>query len=252
MHYFNGQVAIVTGGGSGIGRAVAQVLAREGARVVIANRRRELGEETAHAIHAAGGEAIYIPCDIADAGQVETLVSQTVAHYGALHVAVNNASIGGPSTILADYPIRDWGEVIQTNLVGTFYNLKYEIPAMLAAGGGAICNLTSILGTVGDGSGISAYVASKHGIVGLTKAAALEYATANVRINAVGPGYIDTPLLDRYRPHPEIWSALQAAHPVGRMGQPEEVAELVAWLCSERASFCTGGYYVVDGGYLAR
>jgi len=252
MGYFEGQVAIVTGGGSGIGQSSAVLFAKEGARVVIANRRKEKGEETVQMIHDAGGEAIFIACDIGKADQVENLVKKTVDHFGALNIAVNNASIGGPNSPVADYPMGDWEQVIQVNLIGSYYCMKYQIPALLAGGGGAICNITSILGAVGANSGLSAYVASKHGIVGLTKSAALEYAQKNIRVNAVGPAYIDTPLLDRYRDNADIWGMLNAAHPVGRMGKPEEVAELIVWLCSERASFCTGNYYPVDGGYLAQ
>ena len=252
MAYFDGQVAIVTGGGSGIGQSAAHIFGREGAKVVIANRTPAKGEAVAQEVINAGGEAIYVQCDIGKADQVENLVKKTVSHFGGLHIAVNNASIGGPNSPIADYPLEDWELVTQINLVGTFYCMKYQLAAMVPNGGGAICNITSILGDVGANSGISAYVASKHGIVGLTKSAALEYAAQGVRVNAVGPGYIDTPLLDRYRGTPEIWAALNAAHPVGRIGTSGEVAELIVWLCSERASFCTGGYYAVDGGYLAQ
>jgi len=252
MSYFDGQVAIITGAGAGIGRAVAVLMAREGAKVVVANRRPEKGEETVQSIQDAGGDGIYIRCDISKPEDVENLVSKTKDHYGAVHIGVNNASIGGPNAPLADYTLDDWHQVMQTNTNGTFYCMKYQIPELLTAGGGAICNLTSILGAVGTNAGLAAYVTTKHAIVGMTRSAALEYASAGVRVNSVGPGYIDTPLLDRYRSSPEVWAGLQAAHPVGRLGEANEVAELVTWLCSDRSSFCTGGYYTVDGGYTAQ
>jgi NAD(P)-dependent dehydrogenase (short-subunit alcohol dehydrogenase family) len=245
------KVALVTGASSGIGRAIALACGREGARVVVSDVDVSGGEDTAALVRAAGGEAIFVAADVGQPADCEALVDRTVAHYGRLDVACNNAGIGGPQAPTADYPLDGWAQVININLSGVFYGMKYQIAAMLQGGGGAIINMASILGAVGF-AGAPAYAAAKHGVLGLTKAAALEYSALGVRINAVGPAFIHTPMIGALEQDPAASAALVASHPIGRLGQPEEVAELVAWLACDRASFVTGAYYPVDGGYLAR
>ena len=208
------------------------------------------GNETVLQIKSQGGDAVFIKADTSKPGDNESLVAQTVKHYGGLHIACNNAGIGGPLVPAGDYPIADWDKVIGINLSGVFYGMHYQIPAMLSSGGGSIVNMASILGMVGT-KNLSAYVAAKHGVVGLTKAAALEYADKKIRINSIGPGYINTPLLTNTLDEPTI-NALAALHPIGRLGSSEEVAELVLWLSSSKASFVTGSYYTIDGGYTAQ
>ncbi len=244
------KVAIVTGAGSGIGRAIASLYAAEGAKVVVADIDEKGGNETVQMIKAKNGEAIFILSDSSSADGNRQLVEQTVKQFGKLDIACNNAGIGGPLAPTGEYPVDGWDKVISINLSGVFYGMRHQIPAMLAAGGGAIVNIASILGNVG--SRLSpAYVAAKHGVVGLTKTAALEYADKNIRVNSVGPGYIVTPLLTKNLT-PDIMNGLAAMHPIGRLGTAEEVAELVLWLSSSKASFVTGSYYPVDGGYLAQ
>ena len=245
------KVALVTGASSGIGRAIALVWAREGAKVVVSDVNVQAGEETAALVRAAGGDAIFVAADVGKPEDCDALVQRTVAHYGRLDVACNNAGIGGPQAPTADYPLDGWAQVININLSGVFYGMKYQIAAMLKNGGGAIINMASILGALGFANS-AAYTAAKHGVLGLTKAAALEYSAKGVRVNAVGPGFIHTPMISGLEQDPSTHAALVAAHPMGRLGQPEEIAELVAWLASDRASFVTGAYYPVDGGYLAR
>lgn len=243
------RTAIVTGAGSGIGRAVALAYARAGARVVASDLNETGGQETVRLVTAAGGTCIFVRADVSSPGDNEGLVDAAVKEFGALHIACNNAGIGGELNPVADLSVEGWRRVIDINLSGAFYGMRAQIPRMLDAGGGAIVNMASILGQVGT-AGAAAYVAAKHGLVGLTRTAALDYAARGIRVNAVGPGYIDTPLL-AVLPD-EARAGLAALHPIGRIGRVEEVASLVVWLSSDEASFVTGAYYPVDGGYLAR
>lgn len=247
---FAGKVALVTGGASGIGEACVLTLARGGARVAIVDLNQELGDQTVAAVQQAGGEAIFLRVDVADPQAVEQMVATTVETFGRLDIAVNNAGIGGEPNPTGGYSIEGWRKVIDVNLNSVFFCMRYEIPQMLAQGGGAIVNMASILGSVGFATA-PAYVAAKHGVVGLTKAAALEYGKQGLRINSVGPGFIKTPLLAGALDD-QTQAYLSGLHAVGRMGESQEVAELVAFLCSDQASFLTGGYYLVDGGYTAQ
>lgn len=245
------RTAIVTGAGSGIGRAIALAYAREGARQVLSDLNEEGGEETVRQIRDAypEAEAVFLRADAASPEDNETLVRAAVDRFGGLHIACNNAGIGGELKPVGELSIEGWRKVVEVNLSGVFYAMRYQIPAMLESGGGAIVNMASILGQVGT-PGAAGYVSAKHGVLGLTRTAALEYTAQGIRVNAIGPAYIDTPLLsalpDDARP------ALVALHPIGRLGRPEEVAELAVWLASPAASFVSGSYYPVDGGYLAQ
>lgn len=250
MSILKDKVAIVTGAGSGIGKQVALKYAAEGAKVVVSDIAEKGGNETVAEIKAAGGEAIFVKADTSSAEENEYLVQQAVEKYGALHIACNNAGVGGPQKLTGEYPLDGWQKVIDINLTGVFYGMRAQLAAILKSGGGNIVNMASILGKVGFANSV-AYVAAKHGVIGLTETAAIEYAAKGVRINAVGPGFIKTPLVESSMDQASK-DSLVALHPMGRLGESEEVAELVVWLSSDKASFVTGAYYNVDGGYLAR
>jgi NAD(P)-dependent dehydrogenase (short-subunit alcohol dehydrogenase family) len=244
------KVALVTGAGSGIGEAVALLFAKHGARLVLADVDMAGCERVAGAVKTAGSEVITVRNDVSVAAECEAAVAAAMKAFGRLDVAVNNAGIGGPAAPTGEYPLDGWEKVIGVNLNGVFHGMRYQIPAMLKSGGGSIINIASILGQVGFAYS-SAYVAAKHGVVGLTKNAAMEYAAQGIRVNSVGPGFIRTPLLDKHLTEEQL-AGIAALHPIGRLGRSEEVAELVVWLASDKASFVTGSYYAVDGGYLTR
>jgi NAD(P)-dependent dehydrogenase (short-subunit alcohol dehydrogenase family) len=248
-----GKVCVVTGAASGIGRAIALAWARDGARVVVSDLASAAtgGEETVAMVRAAGAEAIFVAADVAREADCAALVAACVERFGRLDAACNNAGVAGALGPIADYATDEWQRVLSVNLTGVFLCMKHQIPAMLATGGGAIVNIASILGAVGF-AGAPAYTAAKHGVVGLTKVAALDYAARGIRTNAVEPAFIHTPMIAAMEGDPATRQALEALHPAGRLGRPEEVAELVAWLSSDRASFVNGAYYAIDGGYLAR
>ena len=249
MKLLENKVAIITGAGSGIGKATAELFAREGAKVVVSDISEAHGNSAVEEIKKKGGEAFFVKADSSKPEDNEALVKQTIQKYGGLDIAVNNAGIGGPLGLTGEYPLDGWKKVVDINLSGVFYGLRYQIPAMLEKGG-SIVNIASILGSTATKFS-PAYVAAKHGVVGLTKAAALEYADKKIRINAVGPGYIKTPLVMNTLDKPAL-DALVGLHPIGRLGFAEEIAELILWLASSKASFVTGGYYAADGGYLAQ
>lgn len=246
---FKDKVALVTGAGSGIGAAIAAELAAEGAAVVVQDLDLAKAKAVTEAILAKGGKATAAAGDVADPDQMAELVRNTAGWGGALHLLVNNAGIGGPLAPVGEYPLDGWKKVIDVNLNGVFYGMRFAIPEMLKTGAGSIVNMSSILGSVGF-AGASAYVAAKHALQGLTRAAAIEYAAKGIRVNAVGPAFIETPLLSALPPGAK--EGLVAIHPIGRLGTPEEVAALTLFLLSDRASFVTGSYHLVDGGYTAQ
>lgn len=252
------KIAIVTGAGSGLGEATSMLFARNGATVVLADLDVPGAQRVLRRIEEAGGRGLVVKTDVSKPNDVRAVVDAAVTKYGRLDIAVNNAGIGGPTAPTGEYPIDGWETVIGINLSGVFYGMRYQIPAMLASGGGAIVNMASVAGKVGLPNA-SGYVAAKHGVIGLTATAAVEYAQRGIRVNAVGPAFIRTPLLGK-RAVLDASSAdagaetqaLAALHPMNRLGEPGEVAELVLFLASDRASFVTGSYYNVDGGYLAQ
>jgi NAD(P)-dependent dehydrogenase (short-subunit alcohol dehydrogenase family) len=246
-----GKVALITGGTSGIGRDTAILFAEEGAKVVITGRREAEGNETIALVKAAGGEGLFVKSDASKAADVQSAVQKTVEKFGRLDLAFNNAGVEGNWKPIIEQTEEDWDTVININLKGTWLCLKFEIQQMLKqGGGGAIVNMSSVAGLMGAG-GAGIYVASKHGVIGLTRTAALEYAAKGIRVNAVCPAVIETPMADRAFADPEISKRILAQHPIGRFGKPMEIAEAVLWLCSNKSSFMTGHYIVLDGGMRA-
>jgi NAD(P)-dependent dehydrogenase (short-subunit alcohol dehydrogenase family) len=247
-----GKVALVTGGASGIGQAVALAMAQAGATIVLADVQVDLGEATRQQIEANGGTALFVQADISRSADVTALIQQTVATYGRLDCAFNNAGIVSMPGPMHECTDEDWDRVMATNLKGTWFCMKYEIQQMLRQGGGVIVNTTSAVSEVGL-AGMASYVASKHGVLGLTRTAAVEYATAGIRVNAIGPGATRTPLLNWViGGNPEVEAQITALAPMERLGLPDELAGAVIWLCSDAASFVTGQNIIVDGGMLAR
>jgi len=247
-----GKIVLVTGGGSGIGRAASLALAKEGAKVAVSDVVVAGGEETVRLIKAVGSEATFIKADVAKAAEIEALIKKVVETYGRLDCAVNNAGIEGAMASTVDCSEENFDRIIAVNLKGVWLCMKHEIPQMLKQGGGAIVNTASVAGLIGF-QGLPAYVASKHGVNGLTKTAALEYAKQGIRVNAVCPGVIQTPMLDRlFTGQPGAGEIIAAMEPVGRLGKPEEIAAAVVWLCSDASSFVTGLPMAVDGGLIAQ
>jgi NAD(P)-dependent dehydrogenase (short-subunit alcohol dehydrogenase family) len=246
-----GKVALVTGGTTGIGRDTAVLFAKEGAKVVVSGRREAEGKETLELIRAAGGDGLFVQGDVSKAADVEDLIKKTVAKFGRLDVAFNNAGIEGKWVPITEQSEEDWDRTIDINLKGTWLCLKYEIRQMLKqGGGGAIVNMASVAGLMGNATAAT-YCASKHGVMGLTKAAALETAVNGIRVNVVCPAVIETPMADRAFADPVVNKWVLGMHAIGRFGRPMEIAEGVLWMCSERASFMTGQSLVLDGGFLA-
>jgi NAD(P)-dependent dehydrogenase (short-subunit alcohol dehydrogenase family) len=250
MGNFDKHVALVSGAGSGLGKTIALELGTEGAAVVATDMNLETAQATATAIVAAGGRAIAVKHNTTSLADNEAAVAAAINEFGKLTLAVNNAGIGDPAAFIGEMDMSQWDHMINVNLNGVAYAMRHEIPAIKAAGGGAIVNMASILGTIGVVGVPAGYTAAKHAVVGLTKQAALEYAADGIRINSVGPAFIKTPLLNNMPS--EALTALASEHPLGRLGEPEEVSALVCFLLSDRASFITGSYNLVDGGYTAK
>ncbi|MBN2099598.1 MAG: SDR family oxidoreductase [Dehalococcoidia bacterium] len=252
MKRFEGKVVLVTGGGSGIGRATSLAFVSEGARVVIDDINVEGGEETLAMVRSAGGEGVFVKADVSNAAEVEAMVQKAMDIYGHLDCACNNAGVGEPLKRVHNTSEDNWDRVMATNLKGVYLCMKYEIPPMLKQGKGAIVNTASLAGLKGL-SGQASYVASKHGVVGLTKSAAIEYATLGIRINCICPGVINTPLIaPNMKDRPHVEKGYIDMEPIGRLGRPEEIASAVLWLCSDEASFVVGSVFSVDGGVVAR
>ena len=263
MKEFENKVAVITGGSSGIGRETAIAFAEKGAKVVIASRRQKESEETVQLVQEVGSEAIFVPTDVTKATEVENLIGQAVETYGRIDYAFNNAGTLGRLGAIVDNSESNWNQIVDTNLKGTWLSMKYQITQMLKQGEGVIVNNASIAGIVGSRNAgvnnikqcrnVAIYSASKHGVIGLTKSLALEYAKAGIRINAVCPGGVETDMLDRLvGGNSESKVKIAAAHPIGRIGRPSEVAKAVVWLCSDDASFITGHSLVIDGGYTVQ
>ncbi|HVI46075.1 MAG TPA: glucose 1-dehydrogenase [Chitinophaga sp.] len=248
MNQLQNKVALVTGATSGIGRSVAIAYAREGAKVVVNGTNEIRGQEVVQEINDNGGAAVFIKADISSAEECAMLVNRTIETFSRLDIACNNAGAFYPTVPVADFDHDQWRHIINVNLNGTFYCMQYQLKAMLLQGQGVIVNMASIAGQI-TFPGISAYAASKHAIIGLTKTAALEYGASGIRINVVGPAIIETPMVDNNFTKEQL-DFLLPRHPLGRFGKAAEVAELVLWLCSPAASFVNGAYYPIDGGYL--
>jgi len=254
MSEFEGKVALVTGAAGGIGRASALALALKGARVVVADVQADQGMETVRMIEEKGGEAIFARTDVSQSGDVRALIERTIETFGRLDYGVNNAGIGGANAPTADYPEEEWNRIIGINLTGVWLCMKYEIPEMLKQGKGAIVNTASAMGLTGL-SLVCGYVAAKHGVVGLTKVAAMEYAEKGIRVAAVCPGFVETPMMDEAAliggvPKEDFYKALASFSSTKRVGKAGEIAEAVLWLCSDGASYVTGSTLVVDGGWI--
>ncbi|MEK6279319.1 MAG: SDR family oxidoreductase [Acidobacteriota bacterium] len=246
--FYTGKVAFVTGGGSGIGRAAALAFAREGASVTVADVSEQGSHETARLIEEKGGRALAIKCDVTQFEEVKAALDKTIEAFGRLDFAFNNAGVEQRNAAIAEFEEDEWNRILDVNLRGVFLCMKYEIPLLLEQGGGAIVNTSSGAGVIGIKGG-AAYAAAKHGVIGLTKSAALDYAAQNIRVNVVAPGYIATPMMDRFTGGTaEGWGKVVSEEPIGRAGKPEEIADAVIWLCSDAASFVVGHALVVDGG----
>jgi NAD(P)-dependent dehydrogenase (short-subunit alcohol dehydrogenase family) len=253
MYDYSEHVALVTGGASGLGRAACEAFARAGARVVVADVQDDDGEQTAARCRELGAEAVFVHCDVAEESEVEAMVQEAITRFGRLDCAFNNAGISGTQAHVADLPADAFCRTIEVNLTGVYRCVHHEARVMRAQQRGAIVNCASILGVVGFG-GAAAYTAAKHGVVGLTKAAAIDLAKEGVRVNAICPGFIDTPMLEQAGMTTDavVRASVEALHPMGRLGQSHEIADPVLWLCSDKATFVTGQALMVDGGYVAQ
>src|SRR6266581_2186036 len=253
MNTFTNRVALVTAASSGIGRATAVAFAGEGAKVVVSGRRATEGNQTVALIRKAGGEATFVKTDVTSEADVAALVDKTLSKYRRLDMAFNNAGIEGKPGSMHEQTVENYHDIMNANVLGVVLSLKHEIAAMLKHGGGAIVNNSSVAGLIGF-PGVAIYAASKHAVLGLTKSAALEYATQRIRVNAVSPGGIETPMFDRFTGGvgTDVHKQVESMHPIGRTGQPEVIAEAVLWLCSDKASFVTGQSLAVDGGFTAK